>query len=205
MASLFRDVVPEALQIDFTNRINILLQQTESKTLPFTTIRPLNAESGTITRLSPINAEKKQSRHEEPNREEAQYETRHVKADTYTAEYIVDQQITAQMVADPTSGLAESLVASIMREKDRIILDAALGDVLTDQTGTTTLTFANDDTNTIDATGGLTYAKVLEIQQKFESQVGDQITGFALFITEQEKTDLMQEIDYLLSLSLCKT
>jgi hypothetical protein len=83
----------------------------------------------------------------------------------------------------------------MMRQYDKVAYDAAFADVLTGRDFETTVTATNDGVDTVNATAGFTYEKLLEIRQNFyDNDVGlDDNERIFLTITGKEHTALMGE------------
>lgn len=99
------------------------------------------------------------------------------------------------MLTDPTSDAIMECVAAQNRKFDDVVIDAMFDTVYTGRYGTTALTFAAEGGLTVDATGGLTYPKLLEgIKNFIDQEVGndDGDLPMALSITGSEHSTLMQ-------------
>jgi len=83
----------------------------------------------------------------------------------------------------------------MLRQYDRVAYEAAFADVLTGRDFETTVTAATDGVDTVNATAGLTYEKLLELRQNFyDNDVGlDENEKIFLTITGKEHTALMGE------------
>lgn len=84
------------------------------------------------------------------------------------------------------------LMKAANREWDRIIPTAATADVSYGNAGESTITFANDGGRTVDATGGLTIDKLIDINNAFAAkEIGlEQGSKLTLALTEQEQKQL---------------
>jgi len=113
--------------------------------------------------------------------------------DRIVVELIVDNRDVRGMFDNPNSKLVEDCMFAIMRKADKIGIDAMFASVNTGRRFATAVTFAADGGTTVDATGGLTYAKALEIKDGFKKyEVGlDMPEEIYLGISEQEETQLM--------------
>jgi len=85
------------------------------------------------------------------------------------------------------------------RRFDRVIVEAAFAAVLTGRDFETSVTFANDNGLTVDATAGLTYDKILEINQNFHDYEvnNDEMEKQILAVSGDEETALMKEIELI--------
>ena len=97
-----------------------------------------------------------------------------------------------ELISDPTSELLEAMKAGQERVMDRVTVQSAIGPVRVGRPdeATSDLSASADGVITIDATSGLTYAKIQEIKENFiNSECGDEKVIFAL--TGKEHTQLM--------------
>jgi len=108
-----------------------------------------------------------------------------------------------ELLADPTSNLISMLNKAKERVIDRIIVQAAVGDVKVGapDTAPTTKTAAQDGVVTVDATSGVTYEKIQEITENFINNDFDykDFQGSTIAISGAENTDLMGEIEFISS------
>jgi hypothetical protein len=101
------------------------------------------------------------------------------------------------MLTNPQSDYAQACVRALERKFDRVGVDVMFADVLTGRDFETTVTFANDDGLTVNATGGTTYEKLLEAKQNFiDNEVGNEIPERIIMgIAGKEHTALMGEVE----------
>lgn len=106
-----------------------------------------------------------------------------------------------ELLQDPTSSLMQELVYASNRVTDRILVGAAVGDVIVggpEETGSA-VTAANDGVITVAATSGLTYATVQSITQNFINNdlEYEDFMGTTLSITGKENTALMGQTNFI--------
>jgi len=111
----------------------------------------------------------------------------------FAIEIPVAERDIESVLADPKSVYIKRAVQEMQRRKDRVIIEAAFADVQTGTNGATTVNFAGDGGLTVNATGGVTHAKINEINQNFiDNEVGNENTvRKALGITGAEHTAIM--------------
>lgn len=103
----------------------------------------------------------------------------------------IDASDVRGALQSPGQEYQKAVVKGAMRQMDRIIAGAAFSDVATGRNFENTVTFANDGGLTVDATAGLTYEKLLEIQENF---IDTNVDGeLFLTLTGKENTSLMKE------------
>lgn len=120
----------------------------------------------------------------------------------YTATILVDRKTDInELISDPTSSIMENLLSASMRLKDKIIITNALGAVLTGapDAAATSTSASSDGVRTVDATAGLTYAKINEITENFLNQdiTRQELTGAIIAISGTEHTALMSEDEFI--------
>lgn len=114
-----------------------------------------------------------------------------------SAAVLIGKKNASEVFWNSSDEYASQILAAMGRKVDRIITAAAFSDVLTGKEFGTTKTFANDGGQTVDATGGLTFEKLLDIKAAFTknditTEDGAKIT---LILTENEHTMLMKETE----------
>lgn len=130
---------------------------------------------------------------------EVEHLRRKISVKRYATAILVDKAAIRDMAKNPNSRYAEQLMYAVNREKDYVISNAATADVLTGADGLTSLTFANDDGRTIDATAGMTY----DIVRKVQRYQSEKATGAkhgevsCVFVTDQEMEELMGENEFI--------
>jgi hypothetical protein len=102
-----------------------------------------------------------------------------------------------EVLINQESEYAQACSMAMARVYDRIGVEAALATVYTGEDMDTSVTFTNDGGQTVVATGGLTYEKLLEIIQNFiDKDVGnDMVESFIFCVSGDEVTALMKEVE----------
>lgn len=120
----------------------------------------------------------------------------------YTLSVLLDEkQDVNELIKDPTSDLMQNLLKAKSRVTDRICCSAAGGDVIVgrpDRAGNL-VSATNDGVVTVDATAGLTAAKIGEITENFINADIDMedISKTTLLFTGKENTALMNEEKFI--------
>lgn len=120
----------------------------------------------------------------------------------YTRTFTIDAKDDInELLKDPTSDLLRQLDHAKNRVVDRVAIAAALGPVLVGgpDTAPSSISAATDGVVTVDATGGLTYAKWQEIIQKFINNdlSYPEFSGSTFAGTGKENTALMSEDKFI--------
>ena len=122
-----------------------------------------------------------------------EFTRRKMTRDRIIVELIIDNRDVRGMFEDPNSKLVQDCMFAIMRKADKVGITAATASVLTGKNFGTTVSFATDGGQTVDATAGLTYTKLLEIGSNFKkNDVGlDMPEMIYLLLSEQEEATLL--------------
>lgn len=106
----------------------------------------------------------------------------------------MDSNDISGMLRDPSGIYATECVKAMERVFDRVVYDAVFASVDTGRNFDTSVSFSSDGGFTVNATGGLTYPKMLEADQNWiDAEVGNDMPirkGF--FISGDEHTAMMQ-------------
>lgn len=128
-----------------------------------------------------------------------QYTKRH-----FAKTFLLDGEIDiVDMLTNPTADLLTVLNDASNVALDRVTLEASIGDVLVGDPNAgvamVTKTAAQDGVRTVDATAGLTYAKIQAITQNFINQhlSYEQFSGSNIMATGKENTALMSETNFI--------
>lgn len=109
----------------------------------------------------------------------------------------VDAADVRSVLISPKSEYAAAVGRAGERMYDRVVLESAFASVYTGREFGTTVSFATDGGQTVTATGGVTYEKLLELGQNFiDREVG--VEGqekLILCISGDEHTALMKELE----------
>ncbi|MBY0356260.1 MAG: hypothetical protein K2Q12_11120 [Rickettsiales bacterium] len=103
------------------------------------------------------------------------------------------------IIANPGNKYVEGAVRTLQIRKDRLILEAARGTVLTGEFCTTSVTAANDGVSTIvHGWENLTFEKLQELEQSFaDDEVGvDEGEEMYIAITANQRRALRQQLEY---------
>lgn len=120
--------------------------------------------------------------------------------DRVVVELIVDNRDVRGMFEDPSSKLVEDCMFAIMRKADKIGITAATAAVLTGKSFGTSVSFATDGGQTVDATAGLTYAKLLEIIANFKkNDVGLDLPEMIYFLMSEQEEGTLLNVSQLTS------
>lgn len=193
----FGDTIDATFITQFSDTVYEMLGQTQARTRPYVNIEPLNSEEKMFDRIGHVDAQVINDKYQKVDFTQIEWDRRRVKAARVGVALPIDQWDAKRMLTDPNSPLAKRAVQALEREFDRFAIAAVLEDVYTGRNGTVPKTAAQDGVEEVDATGGLTYEKLLEVSETFMGkEVGTDVPiRKVLFITEQEMTALMKEAE----------
>lgn len=194
MASL-NSTQEQAYKTAFSNTVYELTQQTQARLRGIVEMEPLQADQLLLNRVGSAEVQVLNERFPDIVPADLQWDRRRLKADRIGVPFFSDNWDAQKMLTDPNSVFAKRAVEALERHFDRVVIGAATATVYTGKDGTTPVTAATDGVQTVDATAGLTYNKLLEIDEKLQkNEVGTEMPIRKFFlISEQEHTQLMKE------------
>lgn len=189
--------IDQALITQFSNLVHQEAQQQTSRLKPFVQLKQMSGDLFAYDGLGRVDAVEVNGRVAPADFQDIQHNRRKIARRRFVINLPVDSSDVRGALMDPDSEYSKAVAAGMMRQMDRVISDAAFADVQTGRDFENTVTFVNDGGITVDATGGLTYEKLLEINQNFiDADVGiDDAEKLYLTITGKENTSLMQETE----------
>jgi hypothetical protein len=144
--------VDTALVNTYRSNIEIQFQQKGSRLRPYVREEPQNAEFDFYDRIGPTEAVEVQGRHTDTPLVSTPHDRRRVALRDFDWADLVDRKDKLRMLADPTSSYTLNAVYALGRKMDDIIIEAAFDTAYTGKTGATSVTFANDNGETIAST-----------------------------------------------------
>lgn len=189
--------IDQALITEFSEMVHHESQQKTSRLKPYSIMKQMSGDIFAYDGLGSVQAREVQGRNVPATFDDITHNRRKISRRRFVVNLPVDSSDVRGALLDPDSEYAQAIAAAMMRQYDRVIIDAAFADIATGRDFETTVTATNDGVDTIDATSGLTYEKLLEIKQQFiDDEVGiDEGEKFFLTITGDQHTDLMGEVE----------
>lgn len=189
--------IDTALAIQFADQVHTNGQQMKTRTRDKVNVVPMSTQDMTVETLDSLEAIEITSRHQKTQGQDIVHGRRRLRMREFRCTIYLDNKDEVSVLIDPERNYAASVARAMYRQFDRIVLDAALADVYTGKDMTTLVTAANDGVQTVDATSGLTYEKLLEITQGYtDYEIGTEMEeDFYLALSGEEGTDLMQETE----------
>lgn len=187
--------IDNALITEFSDMVHHEAQQMQSRLKPYLNIKQMSGDIFAYDGLGRVEAREVSGRNVAATFDDITHNRRKISRRRFVVNLPIDASDVRGALLNPESEYAKSVAAAMMRQYDRVAYEAAFANVLTGRDFDTTVTFASDGGNTVTATAGLTYDKLLEIRQNFyDEDVGiDDNEQIFLTITGKEHTALMGE------------
>lgn len=191
------DQISTALAIQFADQVHTNGQQMKTRTRERVEVVPLTTHDKTVETLDNLEAIEITSRHQKTQGQDIVHGRRRLRMREFRATIYLDNKDEVGVLVDPERNYAAAVARAMYRQFDRIVAEASLATVYTGRDMTSAVTASSDGVITIDATAGLTYEKLLEIEQNFSDyEIGTEIEEKkALLLSGEEHTDLMQETE----------
>lgn len=189
--------IDQALITEFSGMVHHEAQQLTSKLKPYCMLKQMSGDVFAYDGLGRVEARELVGRVNPATFDNIEHNRRKISRRRFVINLAVDSSDVRGALQSPDSEYAKAVAAGMNRQFDRVVQDAAFADVLTGRDFETAVTFANDGGLTVDATAGLTYEKLLEINQNFMDNDVDYDMGSMLQITGDEHTALMGEIELI--------
>lgn len=184
--------INNALIRQFSDRFHVTAEQTMSLLAHSVDVRAMTGDDFAYDRFGSLESSETIGRLQPVNLTDVDISRRQLTRQRHTLPVAFDSNDLDATLTDPKGQAAIGMVAAFNRTKDRTIVNACFADVKTGRNFTNTTTFLEDGGSVTDATGGLTYEKLLEIKRKFKSKNVD-IKDITLAISDEEEERLMQE------------
>lgn len=187
--------IDNALITEFSDMVHHEAQQLQSRLKPYLVIKQMTGDVFAYDGLGRVEAREVSGRNVPATFDDITHTRRKIARRRFVINLPIDSSDVRGALLSPESEYAKAVAAGMMRQYDRVAYDAAFADVLTGRDFGTTVTFASEGMTAVDATAGLTYDKLLEIQQNFINEdVGiDSNERIFMTISGKENTQLMGE------------
>jgi hypothetical protein len=190
--------VPEidnAMVIEFSAQVHVAAQQSKARMRPYVNIKAMSGDVFAYDGLGQVEAAEITTRHTPVVFSDISHNRRKISRRRFALTLPIDASDVRGMLLSPQSEYAMACARAMERVFDRIVVEALFADVYTGRDFGTTVAFATDGGYTVTATAGLTYEKLVEINQNWiDGDVGnDAPVTKILGITGDEHTSLMKE------------
>ena len=194
------DTQTQMLVTDFTTQLNQEAQQATSLFRGRILEDQVRGEIFEHQLLGAGNQKQVTSRFEDIVASSPEHQRRGAIVKTFYDALYIDNDDQLRSLVDIKSGYAKQMAMSAMRKLDKVVAEAAIGDILTGKNFTTTTGFAADGVDVITAGSGLTYDKLREVKQTLnEKSVGLYGEQIYVAITDVQASTLFDEIEVISS------
>jgi len=189
--------IDNAMVTQFSDMVHNAAQQTKARLRPYVSIKQMTGDVFAYDGLGPVEASEIVGMHQPVAFADIDHKRRKISRRRFAVTLPIDASNVRGMLLNPQSEYAMACVRAMERVFDRVVVGALFADVYTGRDFGTTVTFANDGGKTVVATAGLTYEKLLEINQNFiDNEVGnDSPVTKVMGISGDEHTALMKETE----------
>jgi len=190
------DEIDAHLVTQFSHQVHVAAQQMRARLRDKVKIKPMTGDIFAYDGLGSVEAAEIIGRHQRTDFSDIDHNRRKIARRRFALTLPIDKSDERGMaLVSPQSEYAAACARAMERVFDRIVVDAMFASVLTGRDMDTTVTFANDNGDTINATAGTTYEKLLETDRLFlDDDVGtDMPESMVLGLAGDEHEDLMQE------------
>lgn len=189
--------IDNALVIQFSDRVHQAAQQAKARLRPYVEVRPMTGETFAYDGLGPIEAQEVVGRQQPVQFSDINHLRRKISRRRFVLTLPIDAADVRGMLLNPQGEYAQACARAMERVFDRIVVSALFATVYTGRDMGTSVSFATDGGQTVTATGGLTYAKLLEVNKNFiDKEVGNDVPErIVMGIAGNEYSALMQEVE----------
>lgn len=194
-----QETVDRALIIQFSDMLHIKAQQIQARLRPFVRIKPMVGDRFAFDGLGDVEAQEVSGRIQPTVFNDIEHQRRKIRRRRFVVTLPIDDMDVRAVLINPEGEYAGAVIRAMERVFDRVGVEALFADVDTGRDFETTKTFAEDGGLTVDATAGITYEKLLEIQQNFiDADVGNDVPELkVLGLSGDEHTALMKETELI--------
>src|SRR3990167_5294116 len=162
--------VPEidnALITQFSAQVHVAAQQMRARLRDKVMIKQMVGDVFAYDGLGAVEAIEQTGRHQPVQFSDISHTRRKIARRRFTLTLPIDASDVRGALLNPQSEYAGACARAMERVFDRIVVEAMFAAVLTGRDMGTSVTVANDDGDTINATAGTTYEKLLETTRLF--------------------------------------
>jgi hypothetical protein len=191
------ETIDASLITQFSDQVHVAAQQMKARLRGKVQVKPMSGDIFAYDGLGSVEAVEQIGRHQPVVFSDANHTRRKIARRRFTLALPIDASDVRGALVNPESEYARACAMAMERVFDRIVVDAMFAAVLTGRDMGTSVTFANDDGDTINATAGSTYAKLLESTRLFlDDDVGTDVPEqMVMGISGDEHEDLMGETE----------
>lgn len=191
--------IDKALIIQFSDSVHVEAQQMKARLRPYVKVKPMTGDVFAYDGLGSVEATEVAGRVVRRTFASIDHLRRKIARRRFEVTLPIDDIDVRAILLNPEQEYAAAIVRAMARRFDRVGVEAAFADVKTGRDFETTLTFAQDNGTTVNATSGLTYEKLLEINKNFHNaEVNNEVEEEQLLlITGDEEERMFQETELI--------
>lgn len=191
--------VDAALVTQFSDMVHTEAQQMKSRFKPYVKYKKMTGDEWAYDGLGSVESREAAGRNEKIVFSDIQHNRRKIPRNRFYVALPIDGYDKLGMLLDPNEEYAKAVMYAMMRRLDRVVAGAAFADVETGRNFGTTVDFATDGGLTVNATAGLTYEKMLELNKNYvDNEVGnDMPVKQCIGMTGEEEEALMKEAELI--------
>jgi hypothetical protein len=187
------------LIIQFSDMMHVKAQQLRARLRPFVKVKPMSGDIFAYDGLGQVEAREVTGRVQPTVFDDIEHLRRKISRRRFVVTLPIDDMDVRGLLTDPEGEYAAAVTRAMERVFDKVGIQAMFATVYTGRDFETSVTFATDGGQTVTATAGLTYEKLLEINQNWVNyEVGNDVPIRKTFgITGTEETALMKETELI--------
>lgn len=189
--------IETAQVIQFSSAVHLAAQQMKARFATMFPVKQLVGKSFAYDGIGSIEAQELTGRFNRVTFSDLKVTRRKIGRRRFSLTLPIDGDDVSKVLLNQEAEYAQACSMAMARVYDRIGIEASLAIVQTGEDMDTAVSFATDGGQTVTATAGLTYEKLLEVIQNFiDADVGnDMVESFVFCITGDEHTALMKELE----------
>lgn len=189
------DAINTALITQFSADVHLQAQQSQARLRSAVKIKPMTGDDFAYDGIGIVEASEQAARHQPVVFSDIDHTRRKITRRRFVLTLPIDAHDVRGMLLNPQGEYAAACGRAMERVFDRVVIESLFAAVLTGRAMGTSVSFASDGGQTVTATAGLTYEKLLEARQNFiDKEVGNEAKeDFVFGISGDEHTALMKE------------
>lgn len=183
--------------IQFSSAVHLAAQQMKARFAPMFEVKQLAGKVYAYDGVGSVEAQEINGRFNRVTFSDLKITRRKIGRRRFSLTLPFDQDEASKVLINQEKEFSQACAMAMARVYDRIGIEAAGATVYTGEEMDTALSFTQDGGQSVTATAGLTYEKLLEIIQNFiDADVGnDMLENFIFCISGDEHTALMKEVE----------
>lgn len=193
------ETIDVAMVTQFSDQVHVAAQQSKARLRPFCKIKQMTGDVFAYDGLGLAEATEILGRHQPVVFSDIEHRRRKISRRRFALVLPVDASDVRGALIAPESEYAMACAKAMERVFDRVVVAALFASVYTGREFGTTVTYANDGGRTVTATAGVTYEKLVEVNQNFiDDEIGNEVpVSKMMAITGDEHTAFMKETELI--------